>query len=63
MLIECAGFMWHRKYVDWSRRQLLGVSEDGGSEAEIDFANQSAIYGLYDDSGHCIYVGQAGKGE
>ena len=39
MLIKCARFMWHRKYVDWSRRRFLGLPESGGGE-EVDFANQ-----------------------
>lgn len=62
MLIKSAGFMWHRKYVDWSRRRLLGLTENAGGE-EIDFANQSAIYGLYDGNHECVYVGQAGRGD
>ncbi|MBW2046891.1 MAG: hypothetical protein JRI96_18820 [Deltaproteobacteria bacterium] len=62
MLIKCAGFMWHRRHVDWGRRQLLGVSEDGGRK-EVDFADQSGIYGLYDGTGQCVYIGHAGKGE
>lgn len=61
MLIKCAGFMWHRRYVDWSRRGLPGLPEDGGEE--VDFADQSAIYGLYDRNHQCAYIGQAGKGE
>ena len=62
MLIKSAGFMWHRQYIDWTRRLLIGVSEDGGRE-EYNFADQSGIYGLYDDAGQCVYVGQAGKGD
>ena len=62
MLIKCAGFMWHRRYVDWSQRSLVGRPEQGKG-AEVDFADQSAIYGLYSANHECIYIGQAGSGE
>ncbi len=38
------------------------MREDGGKE-EINFADQSGIYALYDAGHRCIYVGQAGRGE
>lgn len=62
MILKTAGFMWHRKFVDWSRRELLGHPESGGG-TPTNFADQSAIYGLYDVSQACVYIGQAGKGE
>jgi hypothetical protein len=62
LILKTAGFMWNRNYVDWSKRKLLGVSENGGDDQE-NFADQSAIYGLYYVSQTCVYIGQAGKGE
>ena len=62
-IIKNTGYMWHRKYVNWQRgRQLIGLSESGKGKPE-NFADQSAIYALYDKEFRCIYVGQAGKGE
>lgn len=63
-MLKTAGFMWHRKYVDWysSKRELLGQPEIGRG-TQTNFADQSAIYGLYDASSTCVYIGQAGKGE
>jgi hypothetical protein len=54
--------MWHRRYVDWNRRTLFGRPEQGKG-IEVDFADQSAIYGLYSAAQECVYIGQAGKGE
>ena len=63
MLIKSAGYLWHRKHVDWGRgRELLGVPEQGKRNNE-NFADQSAIYGLYDANHQCIYIGQAGRGD
>jgi hypothetical protein len=62
MLIKSAGYLWHRKYVDWKRRSLPGLPEDGEG-GEVDFADQSGIYGLYAANNECIYIGQAGRGE
>lgn len=62
MLIRNAGFMWHRKYVGWKKRELIGHPEKD-SGPPVDFANQAAIYGLYDRNNQCIYIGQAGSGE
>lgn len=59
-MLKTAGFMWHRKYVDWSKRRLLGVT--GQRDSPENFADQSAIYGLYDQNSTCIYIGQAGRG-
>ena len=61
MLIKCAGFMWHRRYVDWSQRILIGRPEQGKGAA-VEFADQSAIYGLYSPNHECIDIGQAGSG-
>ena len=60
-MIANAGYMWHRKYVDWFGREklLIGTSESD-NETEANFADQTAIYLLYDKGGKCIYVGQAG---
>lgn len=62
MLIKCAGYMWHRRYVDWRQRNLFGWPEEGKGTA-VDFADQSAIYGLYSPNQECVYIGQAGSGE
>ncbi|MBD3251052.1 hypothetical protein GF380_01070 [Candidatus Uhrbacteria bacterium] len=53
--------MWHREYVNWQQRRLLGRPESGKGD-EVDFADQSAIYGLYAANHDCIYIGQAGRG-
>jgi len=62
MLIKAAGYLWHRKYVDWGHRRLMGLPESGKGP-EVNFADQSAIYGLFSANHECIYVGQAGRGE
>lgn len=55
--------MWHRKYVDWqSGAELIGIPERG-SGAKVNFADQAAIYALYDHNYKCLYVGQVGRGE
>lgn len=63
-MISNAGYMWHRKYVNWlgGKRLLIGTSEVN-NKTEANFADQTAIYLLYDKVGRCIYVGQAGRGE
>ena len=64
-MIANAGYMWHRKFVNWyekKERLLLGTSEDA-EKTEANFADQTGIYLLYDNSGSCIYVGQAGRGD
>ena len=60
--------MWHRKYIDWNNRELIGYPEklrsygkDRGKKE--DFAEQAAVYALYNNNNECVYVGQAGKGE
>src|SRR5262245_60155409 len=62
MLIQSAGYMWHRRYVDWRRRRLAGIPDEGYG-CEVNFADQSGIYGLYAANHECIYIGQAGRGE
>ena len=62
MLIKTAGYMWNREYVDWSKRRLMGSPEEGDG-AEANFADQSAIYGLYSANHECVYIGQAGSGD
>jgi len=62
MLIQTAGYMWSRWHVDWTQRRLLGTPEEGGGK-EVDFADQSGIYGLFSSDHECVYVGQVGKGE
>ncbi len=63
MLIKAAGYLWHRKHVDWGRgRRLMGWPEEGKGD-EVNFADQSGIYGLYDANHQCIYIGQAGRGD
>jgi len=52
--------LWHRKYVDWTAGQLIGRQE--GSDREVDFAKQAAVYGLYAANNELVYVGQAGRG-
>ncbi len=62
-IIKNTGYLWHRKYINWqSGRQLLGVSESHAGKP-VNFADQAAIYALYDKDFKCIYVGQAGRGE
>jgi hypothetical protein len=63
MIIKTAGYLWHRKYIDWTRRRLVGLDESNSKGSEVNFAYQSGIYGLYDSNHNCIYIGQAGKGE
>lgn len=63
MLIKTAGYMWNREYVDWTSGELLGTAEEGGARKTVNFADQSAIYGLFDSNHRCVYVGQAGGGE
>jgi hypothetical protein len=62
MIIKSAGYMWHRRYVDWGQRRLVGVPEEGKGDA-VDFVDQSGIYGLYAANHECIYIGQTGRGE
>ena len=62
MIIKTAGYMWHRRHVDWGLRRLVGLPEEGKG-GEVNFADQSGIYGLYAANHECIYIGQAGKGE
>lgn len=62
MLIKTAGYMWNRKYVDWTKRKLIGTAEEGGAGQTVNFAEQSAVYGLFDSNHQCVYVGQAGRG-
>jgi hypothetical protein len=61
MLIQSAGYMWHRRYVDWERRRLAGLPEEGQG-CEVNFADQSGIYGLYTANHECIYIGQTDRG-
>jgi hypothetical protein len=62
-VIKDIGYMWHRKYIDWEgKRELIGYPEIGKGGG-VNFANQAAIYALYDRNFQCIYVGQVGKGE
>jgi len=62
MLIKAAGYMWHRRYVDWNRHRLAGLPEVGQGD-EVDFADQSGIYGLYAANHECIYIGQTGRSD
>ena len=62
MLIKSAGYMWHRRHVDWRQRRLTGLPEEGKG-AEVDFADQAGIYGLYAANHECIYIGQTGRSE
>lgn len=63
LIIKNAGFMWHRKYINWQKgAELFGVSEKKYSEP-VNFADQAAIYSLYDHNYKCLYIGQAGSGE
>lgn len=62
MIINNAGYMWNRKYVDWSKRHLFGSPDRGGGD-EQDFADQTGVYGLYSGTHECIYIGQAGQGD
>lgn len=57
MLIQTAGYMWSRWHVDWTSRKLLGEPEEGEG-GEVDFADQSGIYGLFNTDHECVYVGQ-----
>ena len=62
-IIKNTGHMWHRKYINWQKGdQLIGISESKPSRA-VNFADQAAIYALYDIDFTCVYVGQAGSGE
>jgi len=62
-IIQNTGHLWHKKYVNWQRgRQLVGVSESSPGKP-VNFADQAAIYALYDKEFKCIYVGQVGSGE
>lgn len=58
-LIGSFGIFWDREWVDWQTTSptLLGVKQAGSKP--VDFAEQSGIYVLYDQS-RPIYVGQAG---
>ncbi len=61
MIVKNAGYMWHRKYVNWfSGEELIGYSEV--NDKRVNFANQAGIYALYDGNSKCVYVGQSGKG-
>lgn len=63
IVIKNAGYMWHRKYVNWqSGNDLIGVCEQGEKQP-INFAYQTGIYSLYNHNLECIYIGQAGSGE
>ncbi len=62
MIIKNAGFMWHRKFVNWKKKELIGHPEEG-KDYKFNFADQTAIYGLYDRNNICIYIGQAGSGD
>ena len=62
MIIKNAGYMWHREYVNWGKRRLVGTPEKGEGDEE-NFADQSGVYGLYSKNHECIYIGQAGRGE
>ena len=62
-IIKNAGYMWHRRYVNWqSGDKLMGVLEFKQGKA-VNFAYQAGIYALYDKDFKCVYVGQAGRGE
>jgi hypothetical protein len=62
-IIKNTGHLWHRKYINWQNgNQLVGFSESKQGKA-INFADQAAIYALYDKDFKCVYVGQAGSGE
>lgn len=62
-IIKNIGYMWNRKYVNWENsRELIGYPEFGRAK-EVNFANQAAIYVLYDLNFRPIYVGQVGKGD
>ncbi|MBM4147274.1 MAG: GIY-YIG nuclease family protein [Nitrospira sp.] len=62
-IIKNAGYMWHRKYVDWqSGNELIGFPVEKADKC-VNFANQAGIYALYDKDFRCVYVGQAGRGE
>lgn len=62
-IIKNAGYMWHRKYINWQNgNELLGFPEVKQGTA-INFANQAGIYALYDKDFRCVYVGQTGRGE
>lgn len=60
-IIKNIGYMWHRKYVDWYGKSLVGYSEK--DDLCVDFAYQAGIYALYNQNAECIYVGQAGRGD
>lgn len=63
-IIKNAGWMWHRKYVNWHRGgELLGYPEEGNGVNPVDFGYQAALYALYDTNHNCIYIGQAGSGD
>jgi hypothetical protein len=62
MIIKNAGYMWHRKYINWdSGADIIGYSEV--DDKSVNFAYQAGIYLLYDHNFECVYVGQAGRGE
>jgi hypothetical protein len=62
-IIKNAGYMWHRKYVNWqSGNELIGLPEAKQGKG-VNFAAQTGIYALYDKIFRCVYVGQAGRGE
>jgi hypothetical protein len=61
MIIKNVGWMWHRRFINWNRRKLIGFSSPG--DRKENFANQSAIYALYNHCNSCVYIGLAGKKE
>lgn len=63
LIIKNAGYMWHRKYIDWQNgSELIGYPEDKKGHY-VNFAYQAGIYALYNSNFDCVYIGQAGGGD
>ena len=67
MLIRTYGLNWKRDLVHWSGQgegsgHLKGVRRDNKKSKPVDFADQNAIYALYDDN-ELLYIGQTGSGD
>jgi hypothetical protein len=62
-VIKNYGLLWRKDYVLWGKQKDKGTLRGKAKGKSANFRTQIAVYVLYDEGRHPIYVGQTGRGK